>query len=126
MKKNKVSISNPEELEKNLQYTSPVTWIALGVVFCLIVGLFVWSCVFKIKDKITGSASVKDGEVTLVIEPKVAPKLVKGQKVYINELEGEILTFVDDQPIVSYFALEDGEYEYSLFIEVKPIEYLIK
>ena len=126
MKKNKVSVTNPEELEKNLQYTSPATWIVLSVVACLIIGLFIWSCVFKIKDQVTGKAYVKSGEVTLTIESKVKAKLVVGQKIYINELEGEILTFVDDKPVVSSFSLEDGEYVYSTFIEVKPIEYLVK
>lgn len=126
MKKNKVSISNPEELEKNLQYTSPITWISLSIVACLLIGLFVWSCVYRIKDKVTGKANVKGGEVTLVIDSKVKSKLKEGQKVYINDLEGEILTFINNEPVVSYFALADGEYEYSLEVEVKPIEYLIK
>ena len=126
MKKNKVSISNPEELEKNLQYTSPVTWISLSIVTCLLIALFVWSVVFKIKDKVSGKANIKNGEVTLVIDSKVKSKLKEGQKIYINDLEGEILTFINNEPVVSYFALADGEYEYSLEVEVKPIEYLIK
>ena len=126
MKKNKVSITNPEELEKNLQYTSPVTWISLSIVACLVIGLFIWSCVFKIKDKVTGQANVYSGEVTLVMDSKTKSKIKVGQKIYINELEGEILAFVNNEPVVSYFALSDGEYEYSVFIEVKPIEYLLK
>ncbi len=126
MKKNKVSISNPEELEKNLQYSSPVTWIALGVVFSLIVGLFVWSCVFKIKDKIIGKAKIVSSEVTLVVDANSISKLKVGQKVYINNLEGEILKIVEKKPIISHFALADGEYEYTIINEIKPIEYLIK
>ncbi len=126
MKKNKVSISNPEELEKKLQYSSPVTWIALGVVFSLIVGLFVWSCVFRIKDKIIGKAKIVSSEVTLVVDANSISKLKVGQKVYINNLEGEILKIVEKKPIISHFALADGEYEYTIINEIKPIEYLIK
>jgi hypothetical protein len=126
MKKNKVSITNPEELEKNLQYTSPVTWITLSIVTCLIAALLVWACVFKIQDKISGKATIKSGEATLVLDSKVKSKLKVGQSVYISDLEGEILTFNDNEPVISCFDLADGEYEYSLVIEVKPIEYLIK
>ena len=126
MKKDKVSISSPEELEKNLQYTSPVTWITLSVVACLIVGLFVWSCVFKFKDKVIGKAKVTNGEATLVMDSRTLSKLEVGQKVYINDLEGEILTFVNKQPVISYLELADGEYEYTVFVDLKPIEYLIK
>lgn len=126
MKKTKVTISNPEELEKHLQYTSPTTWIVLGTVTCLIVGLFVWSILFKFEDKVSGKANISSGEVTLLVESKVKSKLKVGQKIYINDLEGEILAFVNDEPVVSQFALADGEYQYSLFVEVKPIEYLIK
>ena len=126
MKKKKVSITNPEELEKNLQYTSPVTWITLSIVTCLIVALLVWSCVFKILDKVSGKATIKSGEATLVLDSKVKSKLKVGQKIYISDLEGEILTFVHNEPVISHFDLADGEYEYSVVIEVKPIEYLIK
>ena len=126
MKKNKVTISNPEELEKNLQYTSPVTWITLSIVICLIVSLLVWSFVYKIKEKVSGMATIESGEVTLVVDSKVKSKLTVGQKVYIEELEGEIISFVDNEPVVSEFTLADGEYVYTVFIDVRPIEYLIR
>ena len=126
MKRNKVSITNPDELEKNLQYTSPITWIILSVAVALIIGVLVWSSLFKFKDKITGKANIKSGEVTLVMDSKAKTRLKPGQKIYINELEGEILALENNKPVISYFPLKDGEYVYSVYIEVRPIEYLIK
>ena len=126
MKKTKVSITNPEELEKNLQYTSPATWITLGTVIAIIIALFVWSFVFKLKLKITGNATIKSGEVTLVVDTNSLSKLKVGQKVYINDVEGEILSLIGKQPVVSYFDLSDGDYQYTIVSEIKPIEFLTK
>ena len=42
-----------------------------------------------------------------------------------EELEGEIISFLDDQPVVSNFELADGEYTYKVIIgEKRPIDFL--
>ena len=126
MKKQISGISNPDELNKRLQYTSPVTWIILGLVTSLIVGLFVWSFIYKIKVKITGSASISSHVATLVVQDGDLKKLAVGQTVYISNLEGKILHFDDNnQPVVSDFDLSDGNYTYTIIVkEMKPIEFL--
>ena len=126
MKKNNKTITNPDELNKNLQYSSPITWIILTSVVFLLLGFFVWSCIYSITFKLTGMASINEGQVTLVIEERSISKLQVGQKVYIAGQEGEILSIKDDQPVVSTFSLQDGDYEYSIVIgEKKPVEFLL-
>ena len=126
MKKNNKSITNPDELNKNLQYSSPITWAVLTTAVLLLLGFFVWSLLFKIQTKLTGTADVNAGQVTLHVESSSLKKLKQGQKVYISGIEGEILSFNDKQPVVSSFTLDDGEYDYYIVIEMKPIDFLLK
>ena len=127
MKKHVESISSPDELNKHLQYTSPVTWIVLGLTICILLGFFVWSYFARIVEKIKGIATIKDGEVTLVIDDSKKDKIVVGQKVYILEQVGEILEVNNGQPLVSSFNLDDGNYVYTIVVkEIRPIDFLIK
>ena len=126
MKKKQVSITNPEELNKNLQYSSPLTWIALSGVILLIIGFFVWSIIYKIEYKIEGIANIVSGAVTLNVTPSSLNKLKVDQKVYISGLEGTIVSFDEDkQPVVTNFDLEDGEYPYYIEIYIRPVDFLI-
>ena len=126
MKKKQVSITNPKELNKNLQYSSPLTWVALSGVILLIIGFFVWSIVYKIEYKIEGIANIVSGAATLNVNSSSLNKLKVDQKVYISGLEGEIMSFDEDkQPVVTNFDLEDGEYPYFIEIYISPVEFLI-
>lgn len=125
-KKKTANITNPDELNKNLQYSSPATWIVLSAAILILIGFFVWSSIYTIKVKLTGRASVLDGAVTLRVDESKLNELKEGQKVYISGLEGEILSFVDKQPVVSTFALDDGEYDYYVVLrDAKPIDFLL-
>lgn len=128
MKKEKVVISSPEELNKHLQHTSPGTWIVLSLVIAILLGFFVWSFIYKITYKLFCTAQVSSNEVTLNIDAKDLSKLAKNQKVVISGKEGKILSINDEgQPIVSNFTLADGEYKncYVVIREVKPVDFLI-
>ena len=127
MKKKAQTISNPEELNKYLQRTSPSTWIVLGLIVTILLGFFVWSFVYKFKTKITGLATITSGEATLNVNNADLGKLEVGQKVYINDKEGEILSFYDNgQPKVSAFTLDNGTYTYTIFLkEMRPIDFVI-
>lgn len=126
MKKGNVSVSNPEELNKHLQHTSPFTWIALGIVTFLLIIFFLWSYFFKMIKEIKGVASIEDGVASLVVSDRDLGKLEKGQKVIIDKQEGEILSFDDNRnPIVSKFSLEDGEYTYTVEVVIRPIYFVI-
>jgi len=125
MKKQQIRISNQEEFNKHLQHTSPVTWIVLGLSIILLVAFFVWSFLFKMTVRFSGQASVNNGAVTLSISNSDIKKLKAGSKIYINDIEGEIISFVDNKPVVSNFALEDGEYTYLAVGEARPIDFLL-
>ena len=127
-KKEKSGISNPDELNKHLQYTSITTWIVLGAVILSLAGFFTWSFVYKIEEKITGKAAISSGAVSLTIEESQKPLLAAGQKVYIADKVGEILSINDGNPVVSLFDLEDGSnYTYTIVVkEMRPIDFLIK
>ena len=127
-KKEKIAINNPDELNKHLQYTSITTWIVLGAVILSLAGLFTWSFVYKIQEKITGKAAISSGAVTLTIEESQKPLLAVGQKVYIADKVGEIKSIDDGNPVVSLFELEDGSnYIYTIVVsEMRPIDFLIK
>ena len=127
MKKQKIKISNPDEINKHLQHTSPATWIILGLVTILVVSFFIWSALYKLTIKIIGKADITSGSVTLHIKDADLNKLAVGQKVYIKDKEGKIISFLDEQPVVSSFDLIDGEYTYKVVIkEMKPIDFLFK
>ena len=127
-KKKNISISSPDDLNKNLQYSSPVTWIVLSLIIFLLAGLFVWASIYKIKFKLTGMANVSAGQVTLIdFEASSLEKLEAGQKIYISGIEGEILSIEDNQITFSSFPLEDADYPYYIVLrEAKPIDFLLK
>lgn len=125
MKKKNITISNPDDFNKHLQHTSPVTWIVLFLVLAILVSLFAWAFLYKLKIKIMGKADILNGEVTLHIKSADLDKLQVGQKVYINEKEGEIISFIDEKPKTTDFELSDGEYTYTIIIkEARPIDFL--
>ena len=127
MKKSVSNITNPDDLDKALKHTSLVTWISLGIVAALLASFFVWSLIYKVAIKISGIANVNSGLVTLNVEQSHLSELAVGQKVYIDNKEGEITSIKDDgQPLVSNFTLEDGEYNYYIVVkEVHPFDFLI-
>lgn len=128
MRKENVSITSPEQLDKHLQSSSPVTWIILLSTIAAMLAFFIWSCVYKIPVKLSGIATIKAGEATLVVDEKDKSKLVAGEKVYILDQEG-IVSYIEDQPVVSNITLADGQYTYRTDIvikEIHPIDYLIK
>ena len=121
MKKNITSISSPEELNKRLQSTSFVTWLILILVSFILIGFFIWASVFELPIKVTGSAMISSGEVTLNIDHDDLNLLKEGQIVTIKDQKGEILSLNDGQPVVSGFDLDDGEYTCHIVVSEKRL-----
>ena len=126
MKNRGSTISSPEELDKRLQSTSFMTWLVLGIISLMLIGLFVWASVYKIKIRLTGKATITSGVVTLTIKDEDLSKLKEGQLVYIDNQEGKILSFNEDKtPVVSSFTSVDGIYDYTIIIgEKTPISFV--
>lgn len=126
MKKTNVNVSNPDELNKYLQHTSPLTWVALGLVLLILVGFFSWSFLYKIQIQLTGQATVNSGAVTLTVEESKLNELKVDQLVYIADKETKIVSFTENhQPVVSNVDLDNGEYKYTIVLkETRPIDFL--
>ena len=125
MKKPAQSISNPDELNKRLQRTSPVAWVSLAVCVLAMAGFLAWSFLYRFQDKIVGSAHIDNGQASLVVDASKKSKLAVGQKVYIAEQVGEIVSLNNDNLVVSSFSLPNGDYTYTIVREVRPVDFLI-
>ena len=126
MEKKNASIASPDELNNHLQQTNPFTWIILGLVTVILIGFFVWSFIFKLQIKLTGTALIESGNVTLEVNRTDLGKLKVDQKVLIGEKEGKIVSLKEDgQPNISKFELSDGEYEYIIIVEQRPADFLL-
>ena len=124
MKKATPAISNPDELNKHLQRTSPVTWIVLGSVIALLLSFFAWSFLAKLPIRVMGSATLSNGEASLHVEESDLKKLAVGQKVVMEGKEGVIESYQGETPKLSAFDLADGEYAcYVVIQEKRPIEF---
>lgn len=128
MKNEEVSVASPDELDKHLKHSSLVTWIILGATIAAMLAFFVWSFLFKIPIKLSGTAKVVSGQATLMVEKENKDKLEIGQKVYVLDQEG-IISFNDEnEPVVLNLKLADGNYTYRTDIvlkEIHPIDFLI-
>lgn len=125
MKKKQAKISNPDELNKNLSYNSPVTWIVLGTVILLLVGFFAWSLIYKIQVKLFGTVTNTSGAITLILKDESKSGEIKvGQKVYVTGDEG-VISSIDGSIKVSDITLADGQSLdcYVVINELKPIEF---
>lgn len=128
MKKENVSIASPDELDKHLQSSSPVTWIILLSTIAAMLAFFVWSCVYTLPIRLSGAANIESGVATLVVGDEEKEKLAEGAKVWILDKEGKV-TYVEDKPVVANISLADGSYTFRTDIvlrNIHPIDYLLK
>ena len=127
MKKKHNVITNPDELNDSLSYSSPATWVTLGSVIILLIGFFVWSFIYPIQVKVSGRATVSGGNVTLHVQEKDLSKLAVDQEVHVADKVGKISSINDNQPVVSFntpVALADADYDYYIVIKtMKPIDF---
>ena len=126
-RKDRNTISNPDDLNKRLQYTSVFTWMILSAVIVALSGLFTWSFLAKVEDKILGKVVISSSEATLVVNDSDKSRLEVGQKIYVANKVGEILSFNNGEPVISSFDLADETYTCKIVVgEIRPIDFLIK
>lgn len=120
-------ITNPDKLNDELQATNAITWISLGLIILAIIGIVIWSFTMTLTYKIEGKASINNNVATIEVKENRINEIKVGQKVYINDFVGEVVSVDDGIIKVSEFDLEDGDYNYKIIIkEMHPIEYLFK
>ena len=92
---------------------------------------FIWSCIYTVPIKLSGTATIESGQATLVLDDlqqQDKEKMTPGTKIYILDKEG-VLSFDGERPIVTNIDLSDGRYIYRTDIvirEAHPINYLLK
>ena len=127
-KKHALTISSPDELNKGLQRTSPITWVILFGVLALLLAFFAWGMFTRLPAKLSGSATITDGVATLRYKASDAKDIKVGQKVTINGKEAEILTVFKDTNTAqtTSFELENGDYTYYVVVkEIRPLDFLL-
>lgn len=127
-KNNDNRISNPEELDKILQKTNPLVWVVLGALIVLLLNFFAWTIMTTLEIKVSLKAQVSNEKVTAYANAQDIDKIKAGQKVYMQDMEGETLSVESDgKVILSEFPIKDGEYDcYVVVREVKPIDFLLE
>ena len=126
MSKKVIKITSPDDLNKNLSYSSPMTWITLTAVIGVLVAFFVWALTYNIKVKLFGTANVVSGQIALNVQEEKLKDLRLEQKVYIADTIGTIMDFDGKHQPVVYVptTILDGEYEYYIVLkEMKPFDF---
>lgn len=92
-KKSIERLSSPEELNDYLQVTRPSVWAVLISVIVIIAALFVWSFFVSVESYAAGTASVRDGVITMTFDDeKIAEKVETGMSVSVGEANAEIIS----------------------------------
>lgn len=105
-------MSDPDQLDKVLKITSPMSWLALGTVTVIILITLVWSFVGTIPETITtkgivtsvvGSNSVYSEDAGTVVSVRVRP----GDEIHLGD---EIFTYRDSSnSIITVFSDQVGQ-----------------
>ena len=122
MKKSNAYFDSADVLNSYASTTKPITWIVLITIVLCLTGLIVWSFLSKISYKVTGTATIQNGIVSLEIDENNLSEIKDGQVIYIGKEKGTIID--SEHLIVSDFSLEDGVYNYYIIVkEIRPIDF---
>ncbi|MDO4976657.1 MAG: hypothetical protein Q4E53_05275 [Eubacteriales bacterium] len=142
-------ISSPEELDQYLQVTKPKTWIVLGAIVILLIGIISWGFFGRLTTKITVAVSVEKGRAICYI-PEIKEQNVEIKEIHIGDESyslyptGLVKLMVNDNlpsavkecghlingevvfPLGVNGELVDGIYQGEIIIEqVRPIHFLM-
>jgi hypothetical protein len=109
-------LSAPEELNDYLHITGPAVWAVLIAVFLVLAGLFGWAHFTSVQSYAFGSASAKNGVLTISFPDREMANLVNvGMKATVGELQAEIESVGTDENgrkiAVAQADVPDGTYE---------------
>ena len=117
-------LNSPEKLDEYLRVTRPSTWILLGAVIALLVGIFVWSVFGRMDTIVNTAAMVMNEDAVCFIRADSVAKLEPGMEVKVN---GEKLTIqsIAETPtrvsgselgeyLLSVGGLQEGEWVYAV------------
>ncbi len=100
-------ISSPEQLNDYLHVTNPAVWLALTAVILLLAGALLWGSIASIDSFASGTAQVKDGNMTLRFDDdQIATSVKTGMTVEVGDTEA-VISSVGRADDGSIFALAD-------------------
>ena len=122
-------ISSPEALNDYLKVTNPGTWMIMGAVIVMLLGIIVWSFLGNLETTVAGDATAEKGHITAFVIEDGAKYIHEGQTIYIGDkssLVGEVTT--DEfgrMKVEASMDIPDGEYRAKIVIEkVTPFNLL--
>ena len=122
-------LNSPEELNDYLHVTRPAVWIALAAVILILIGALVWSSATYVNSYVNGTAEVKGGVMTVLIDPETpfADRIEVGQNVIVGDTTSTIsgLGFGENggRIATASCSLSDGTYPAKIqFSQTQMIE----
>lgn len=124
------NIKSPENINDYIRVTNPGVWIILAAVIVLLIGAFVWGTFGYIESYEEGTATVINGEATLISGDS---EIAMGMDFYIGETRTKVerIRFDENNLGSMYISanvdLPDGLYDSKIIIErVKPLSLILK
>lgn len=122
-------ISSPEQLQDYMRVTSPGIWMVLSAVIVLLAGLIICSMVGKIETRYEVKADVREGKVSVLLEPETEYTVKKGMTLRIEEQDASIEKVSSlesgETLVTARVSLPDGTYDAEIVTEaVTPISFL--
>lgn len=117
-------LSNPEQLDKAIVITSPMSWIALIGVALIIVVVGVWSVKGKLPTVMAASGLISDSQGVCAIYAKdsgIVTSLYKNAGDYINKGDVILVLRKADGIQITIEAEEEGELTEYLVAEESPV-----
>ncbi len=130
-KKSLDRIASPEALNDYLKVTNPSTWMILGAIVVLLLGMIVWAFLGNLNTYVTGDAVASSGNVNALFIDEDAEYIREGQTIMIGEKSSNVREIAFDEfgraKVEASMDVPDGEYRAKIVIEqITPFELLFK
>lgn len=119
---------SPENLSDYIHVSSPGIWILMIGMLVLFVGAFVWLLFGHIDKTISVYVYSQNGEISCFVDEAHRQSVAEGQKVWIENKEGEVLSAPSPDDISGYCEiylpdrLPDGIHVADIYVQrIKPI-----
>ena len=120
-------VSSPEQLSDYIKVSNVGVWILLGLIFVLLISVFVWGIVGSLNTTVKATGIAKNGKVVCYLPS--AEKVRKGNEAHMNGITGTV-TDVSDNPIsaaevaekydeYTAYRLQLSDWNYSVTIDAE-------
>ncbi|MBR2590053.1 MAG: hypothetical protein IKE65_03940 [Clostridia bacterium] len=129
-KSNGEKLTSPDGLNDYIKVSHVSVWLILGVIFILLISVFVWSVFGSLKESVTTTGVASGGEVVCYLES--AEGISQGDTVTIGNAYGKVVS-VSETPLsaqelgekyddYTIYRLQPKEWNYEVKVECKDCE----